>query len=349
MTSRSMRPAARYAGLAALGAVLLVGMPSVAPLSAVAAEDPACVTPASAPADNARSLPGHGNGAHPGDHDDSGDFTAAERARTEQERTRKVSAARSAATIDQLPASILVPVYVHIIQGNHAGERSVSKAKVRQVMEILRAAYRGDQSGYAATSRYSFTIKKFTVTRNERWYHARMGSADDQQMKRKLHRGFSRALNLYLNEPRDPSGGGGLLGFARFPWQYAGKPAQDGVTVHVDSLPGGAYTGFNLGDTLVHEVGHWLGLFHTFQSSTFDGCDPVNDSVADTPAQIEPNGRRPGLCDNPGNVCDLADLTVNGLRDPVFNFMDYASDRCMREFTPGQVTRMDHAYATYRH
>ncbi len=77
-----------------------------------------------------------------------------------------------------------------------------------------------------------------------------------------------------------------LLGYATFPWENIDEDiALDGVVISNTAIKGGSNPKYNLGITLVHEVGHWLGLFHTFQGGC--GLSPTGsgDFVSDTPAE----------------------------------------------------------------
>jgi hypothetical protein len=274
--------------------------------------------------------------------------TTLDRVRREVAGTR-VGTPDAARTMVSRDSAATLPVYrvrvqIHIIHGKHPGEHKIRRPAARRLFGILQAAYEGKQSpGFAEPMGVVFDLKRITVTRNETWYHARPMTRADKAMKRKLHRGGAQVLNVYLTAPKFP-GSGFLLGYSRFPWQRAAHPKWDGVTINVAGLPGGRATGYNLGDTIVHETGHWLGLLHTFQSSYRDGCaDPYDDGVRDTPKERGPNY----ACSDPGNLCDPADLT-NGLFDPALNFMEYTYDSCMRLFTAGQHARFAQMYAKYR-
>jgi hypothetical protein len=261
-----------------------------------------------------------------------------------QRSTLRARAARTGAA--PLPTRVTVPVQIHIIRGKHRKDRKISRVQARRLFYTLRAAFNGRQNTSMAATGIVFELNKITITRNETWFHARPSSKADKQMKRKLHRGKRRVLNIYLNNAR--SQGQALLGFARFPWLAGPYPLLDGVTINVETLPGGRARGYNLGDTVVHETGHWLGLFHTFEG----GCEAPGDYVTDTAAEGEPSF----TCPRTRDTCptELPEGWVPGdpepapVFDPVTNFMDYSYDSCMNNFTPGQRTRMMTLFMRYR-
>ncbi len=216
-------------------------------------------------------------------------------------------------------------VYWHVINnGSSASQGNIPDSQITSQINVLNAAF-------AATG-WSFNLAATTRTTNATWYTCSGGTCETQ-MKNALRQGTADDLNIYSNNM-----GGGLLGWATFPSSYASQPKLDGVVVLSASLPGGSAAPYNLGDTATHEVGHWMGLYHTFQG----GCKKSGsqgDGVADTPAERSaafgcPTGR---------DSCP----TIAGL-DPIRNFMDYTDDACMNTFSAGQDTRMDSLYTTYR-
>ena len=221
-----------------------------------------------------------------------------------------------------------VPVYIHVVTAAD-GSGSVSTEALDAQMAVLNNSY--STATGSVESNIKFKLMGATVTANDAWHTAGPFSSAENAMKSTLRVGGAGTLNLYITGI-----GGGTLGYATYPSEFGTSPNLDGVVVRFDTLPGGAMAPYNLGDTATHEVGHWLGLLHTFEG----GCSNTNDGVRDTPAEAFgaigcPIGR------------DTCTGKYKGL-DPVTNFMNYSDDDCMFLFTAGQVSRMQSQWATYR-
>lgn len=213
----------------------------------------------------------------------------------------------------------VIDVHFHVITDGSLGV--VSSQMIVDQMSVLNAAY--------ARTGWSFDLVTVDRTDNASWFHMTPGSSAEQEAKATLRQGTADDLNIYTTD------GGGYLGWATFPSTYKRDPSDDGVVILSESLPGGSAVPYNEGDTATHEVGHWMGLYHTFEK----GCSGRNDAVSDTPAEASPAYGCPvGL-----DTCTRRE----GL-DPIHNYMDYSDDPCMFEFTVGQDVRMDEQFTSYR-
>jgi hypothetical protein len=233
--------------------------------------------------------------------------------------------------IDEAPATkkkftATIPVRFHVFTDGAIGR--LTETQLRDQVNVLNATYAGREGG--ANTGFSFTYAGVDYTNNPTWFYTLDGNTSvEREAKAATHVGDARTLNVWTTN------GPTYLGFATFPSWYKRSPQLDGVVLDYNSFRGGAYgTNFSLAKTGTHEVGHWLGLLHTFQGA----CNAKGDYIDDTPAMATPTSGCPegkDTCSAPGT-------------DPIHNYMDYSYDSCYTQFTAGQAQRMRDQWSWFR-
>ncbi|MEO0368255.1 MAG: zinc metalloprotease, partial [Pseudomonadota bacterium] len=224
-------------------------------------------------------------------------------------------------------------VWFHVIQQTN-GTGSISDSRINAQMTALNEdflALSGTQGQNGFGTKIRFELEGITRTTNNAWYSDSFN--DETAYKTALRRDTSAFLNVYSNDAQ------GFLGYAYLPPGNAGT-FYDGVVI-LDGSVGGRNNGFSVydqGRTLTHEVGHYLGLLHTFQggcSNSFTSGDLVTDTNAEQEPYLNVSASCPSrsTCGNP---------------DPVSNYMDYNRDSCMDRFTSQQSNRMVCSLLNYR-
>ena len=219
-----------------------------------------------------------------------------------------------------------VKVVVQVVTAKSETAAPVANSALERQLAVLNTTYK--------TSGFTFSLERVVRTKVDS-----LPTKDKElaALKEELRQGDQSTLNLFVL-PDLKLDGVALLGIATFPWDVSKHPAADGVTITAKSLPGATTDSYsNGGKTATHEIGHWLGLWHTFQG----GCKGSGDRIGDTPAQAAaPKKPMP-----PENTDTCPAKPGN---DPVHNYMNYVSDLWASEFTPGQTETMHKAWAKFR-
>jgi len=233
-----------------------------------------------------------------------------------------------------------IPVVFHIIQRTN-GTGDVTDANIHEQIDILNEDFRaiaGSNGAPGNDSMIQFRLATvdpngnpttgITHTTNNTWYN------DSGNFMPSLGWDQDRYLNIFTNSCS------GYLGYVwDFPAAIAGN-GNDGVVVLWSAVGDNAPVGapYNQGRTVTHEVGHYLGLWHTFDNGcgSTSNCYSTGDAICDTNRQSQPTY---GCPSNPSSCGNL---------DPFRNYMDYTNDICMWEFTPEQINRMRCSMLYYR-
>lgn len=161
-----------------------------------------------------------------------------------------------------------------------------------------------------------------------------LAESSEQALKSLCYWPVQDYCNIYVIHKLN--GGYSPLGFAYLP---PNSSFVDGIVCATPVFgfePPISLNNFDKNGTLVHEMGHYLGLLHTFNST--NSCSPTGSCTT--------QGDR--LCDTPPTTGTVGCGPISCPETMVENFMDYSSDYCMDRFSPDGVTRMRSQLLLYR-
>lgn len=286
----------------------------------------------------------------------------AEQVLAEREQTLRLRARTPRLVLGK--GSMTVRVAFHVIRDRQGSAADLSWSHLDAQINALNNAFR--DSAFVFCLDRTLTTWTTDHSPGQIWVNMAHNSVGEQQAKATLRRGDATVLNIYTVDPPtatdndtstrmcklDPNfcgTAGGKpavdLGWGTFPWNYSSAPQLDGIVLNYRTLPGvpnGRNLLHNQGEVGIHEVGHWFGLYHTFQG----GCDD-GDEVLDTPAELAPveyEGR-----ERSKQACERGNRDTCPVQpgfDPVHNFMTYST--CLDAFTPAQISRMEEQFQLYR-
>ncbi|HAD97885.1 MAG TPA: PKD domain-containing protein, partial [Cryomorphaceae bacterium] len=235
-----------------------------------------------------------------------------------------------------------IPVVVHII--HNGGPENISDAQVQSQIQILNEDYgkmpgtNGDGNGVDTKVRFCLANKDPYGNCTNGIVRVNSPLTNHQSYQRALLKELSfwdntRYLNIYIVK----SINGNVGGYSSFP---GGPPAEDGVVVRHNLFGNTGTAPSGVGRTTTHELGHWFGLYHTFNNGCGTDTCSDGDYVCDTPPQALPsyNCSTKNTCSN-----DVPDKN-----DQKENYLNYTPGTCQNMFTNGQRKRIQATLDTIR-
>lgn len=263
----------------------------------------------------------------------------------------------------------IIPVVVHVLHYNGAG--NISKTQIEDGIRVLNEDFQklnSDTSSirsvfkpYASDVEIEFRLAKKDLNGNCTEGITRTNTAltfdKRNEVKAVSYWNANKYLNVWLvNSIRSSGSTAGItLGYAQFPGsssQGGGPINTYGLVVRHDQWGNTGTAQGTGGRTATHEIGHCLGLLHTFQSGCGSFCNISGDRVCDTPPAAQSTfgcNLNNNTCsnDNSGGTSSNPNPYNSNVKDMLENYMSY--DDCQYMFTTGQKNRMHSALAGISH
>jgi gliding motility-associated-like protein len=249
--------------------------------------------------------------------------------------------------------SYTLPVVFHIISGNPG---AITDQQMIDALKDLNDAF--SKSGVYSASTGANTQIQFClaqkdpdggttsgITRTQSFLTNFDQDIEDKELKNLSIWDPSRYINIwYVTDIKSET----LSKFSCGKW--TGNPENGYATMPPGNIATDGIVVSSFGIVLAHEMGHYLGLYHTFEGLNClnNNCATDGDHVCDTPP--DQSVANSVSCSQPQNSCSsdtLSGFTVD-VPDMISNFMDYGNDACHNAFTAGQAARMRTTIATQR-
>ncbi len=239
-----------------------------------------------------------------------------------------------------------IPIVFHIL--HEYGSENISDLQVYDQMDILNNDYRklnADTTDIvsvfdtiAGDARIEFvlpTIDPFGNCTNgiEHIYTHMSNFGDDYSKLNQWNR--AKYLNVWVT---NTIGSAGVAGYAYYPSATVGTFFfADGIIILNDYIGSIGTSNLNSSRALTHEIGHYLGLSHTWGSTNDPNVACGDDQVDDTPKTKGSDL----VCNLNANTCvdgGVLDYWTFDVVDNVQNYMDYSY--CSNMFTRDQINLM---------
>ncbi|HMA65706.1 MAG TPA: M43 family zinc metalloprotease, partial [Chitinispirillaceae bacterium] len=288
------------------------------------------------------------------------DFINTDKARESSQNKKIASLLTESKPVLSAPGTVTLPVVVHIFHNDD--DENISDAQVQYAIDLLNEQFRGDASGinmqieFCLAARTPSGLSTDGINRVQSSLTTIVMERDDASLKKLIQWNPSRYINIWVVKAITSEQHGSSIS------AYSSMPSAAGGDLDGIVIEAGAFgVSPELSKILVHSMGHYFGLYHTFEGGCKnDNCLTDGDCVCDTPPDATSQFVNCSSASINSCMTDDDDISeANPYRpsesggtgdqaDKISNYMDINFLSCVSSFTQGQKDRINAVVQTVR-